>query len=384
MLKKMPGAKTSLLLLPSNLTPSCVNRQLHDCATLWHRRGHVVCVASAPGGLHTDYARSGIPHVTLPPGKSLLSRWRRARHIAELVRTHQPQRVWLQDVTDLSALRRDLPSHAGVRCLISDPPPPDPQTRKQLQDLLFLGGRIVTDSAFGATVVQNNFGIGATQIEILPPAIDAHILNPGHVTAERALRLAERWRVPEGSAMVLHIGPLRPDGGQAAMLEALTMLARRDIYVVFLGQETVPGYTRQLLDMVEQRQLLGQVLFVDQCPDLAAALWFAHAVAAVNAAPRGAVPELLAAQAMGRPVIVTDVGANAELVAPGETAWVIPPHDGACLINALHEVLTLSMQERLRLAVKTQQFVGTHFAYGPWLEAMLNENTETTVIAEAA
>lgn len=334
--------------------------------------------------MHTDYVRSGIPHFPLPQGNSALNRWRRARRIAELVRTRQPQQVWVQDVADLPALRRNLQSHAGVRCLISDPPPPDQQTRKQLQDLLFLGGHIVTDSAFGAAAVQNNFGIGATQIDILPPAIDAHIFDPGHVTAERALRLAERWRVPEGSAMVLHIGPSMPGGGQAAMLEALAKLERRDVYVVFLGVESAPDYNQQLLAMVERHHLLGQVLFVDHCPDLAAALWFAHAVAAVNSTPHGAMPELLAAQAMGRPVIVTDIGANAELVAPGETAWVIAPRNSEQLKNTLSEVLALSMQERLRLAVKMQQFVGTHFAYGPWLEAMLNEDTGTMVAAEAA
>ncbi|MGB4100603.1 MAG: glycosyltransferase [Alphaproteobacteria bacterium] len=314
----------------------------------------------------------------------MLNRWRRARRIAEQVRTRHPQRIWIQDVADLVALRRDLPSHAGVRCLISDPPPPDPQTRKQLHDLLSLGGHLVADSAFGAATLQKNFGIGATQIEILPPAIDAHMFDPGHVTAERALRLAERWRVPEGSALLLHIGALHPGGGQTAMLEALARLTRRDVYVVFLGEESVPGYTQQLMEVVERRQLLGQVLFVDQCPDLAAALWFAHAVAAVNETPHGAMPEILAAQAMGRPVIVTNAGAHVELVAPGETAWVIPPHDNDSLKNALQEVLSLTMQERLRLAVKMQQFVSAQFAYGPWLEAMLDEDTKTTVTAEAA
>jgi glycosyltransferase involved in cell wall biosynthesis len=384
MQKKMPGAKDSFLLLPLSIMPNCLNRQWHDCATLWHRRGNQSSVAATPGAMQTDYIRSGMRHFPLPSGNTILSRWRRNRQIAELVRTRQPQRIWVQDIADLTALRRAMPSLTGVRAFISTPPAADVQLRKTLQDLLFLGGQIVTDSAFGEAALNQNFGIDPTQIMVLPPAIDSNVFNPGHVTAERALRLAERWRVPEGSAMILHIGALMPGGGQTALLEALAKLGRKDVYVVFLGEEVGPGYSQQLLSMVEHNHLLGQVLFVEHCPDLAAALWFAHAITAVNSVPCGALPEILAAQAMGRPVIVTNVGAHPELVAPGETAWVIPAENSDYLKETLGEVLALSMQDRLRLAMRMQEFVSTHFAYGPWLETMLSEDTGTVVAAEAA
>ena len=47
---------------------------------------------------------------------------------------------------------------------------------------------------------------------------------------------------------------------------------------------------------------------------------------------------LLEAMALGRPVIATDVGGNAELVRHGETGYLLPPGDGAAITRAIIEL----------------------------------------------
>ena len=48
---------------------------------------------------------------------------------------------------------------------------------------------------------------------------------------------------------------------------------------------------------------------------------------------------IAAAYSFGRPVIVTDSGALAEYVVPGETGWVVPEGDAIALAGALREAL---------------------------------------------
>ena len=55
-----------------------------------------------------------------------------------------------------------------------------------------------------------------------------------------------------------------------------------------------------------------------------------------------------AAYAFGKPVIVTDTGALAEYVVPGETGWVIPPADADALARALGEALSNPAEARRR------------------------------------
>ena len=49
---------------------------------------------------------------------------------------------------------------------------------------------------------------------------------------------------------------------------------------------------------------------------------------------------IAAAYSFGMPVIVSDSGALAEYVVPGETGWVVPEGDSAALAAALREALS--------------------------------------------
>ena len=56
------------------------------------------------------------------------------------------------------------------------------------------------------------------------------------------------------------------------------------------------------------------------------------------------------AQAMGKPVVVTNQGALAECVMPAATGWLVPPDDPVELARALELALGLDESSRLRLA----------------------------------
>jgi glycosyltransferase involved in cell wall biosynthesis len=116
--------------------------------------------------------------------------------------------------------------------------------------------------------------------------------------------------------------------------------------------------------------LEGKVIMPETCADWPAACWLASLIVATNAIPRGQAPELLAAQAIGRPVIVTTCGANAEMVKDGETAWVIPPDDKDALVAALSEALAMSAARRIDLALRTRDFVGNFFPMETWRDSI--------------
>jgi glycosyltransferase involved in cell wall biosynthesis len=81
--------------------------------------------------------------------------------------------------------------------------------------------------------------------------------------------------------------------------------------------------------------------------------------------------ELLGAQALGRPVIVTAVGANEEMVVKGETAWVIPPGNAAALAKALREAARMTADQRVSLADNTRAFVEDNFPQANWFNGMM-------------
>jgi glycosyltransferase involved in cell wall biosynthesis len=122
--------------------------------------------------------------------------------------------------------------------------------------------------------------------------------------------------------------------------------------------------------MLNENGLEGKVIMPELCDDWPAACWLSTLVMATNTLPRGEAPELLAAQAIGRPVIVTDCGANAEMVEKGTTAWVVKPEDKAALTAAIEAALSMSPQRRIDVAIKTRDFMAEHFPMSLWRDSL--------------
>jgi len=80
---------------------------------------------------------------------------------------------------------------------------------------------------------------------------------------------------------------------------------------------------------------------------------------------------VLEALALAKPVVVTDVGGNPEIVTDGETGLVVPARQPAPMAN---RIVRLLRDDKLacRLGAAGQSFVGQHFRFRNTLDAMEN------------
>ena len=137
------------------------------------------------------------------------------------------------------------------------------------------------------------------------------------------------------------------------------------------SDRNAPGFREQMEQRVEQLGLSGKVIMPESCPDWPAAFWLANVVVAPNTAMRGQNREILSAQALGRPVIVTAVGANEEMVLKNETAWVIPSDNVTALAKALREAAQMNTNQRVSLADNTRLFIEDNFPQANWFNGMM-------------
>ena len=70
-----------------------------------------------------------------------------------------------------------------------------------------------------------------------------------------------------------------------------------------------------------------------------AALMLADVVVHASTEPEAFGRVVIEAQAMGRPVIASDLGGPAETVEQGVTGWRVPPGDASALAAAIEQVL---------------------------------------------
>ena len=205
-------------------------------------------------------------------------------------------------------------------------------------------------------------GAGRERLRTIPCGVDLVELDPEGVRGHRVAALAERWNLGAESRILLLPAPLAEGYGQHLLLEAVARLNRHDLLVLLLGPEQAgSGYLRTLQQTMSRLDIAEHVRFAADCPDMPAAMQMADLVVLPAIQPLPTARAVIAAQAMGKPVVVSNVGALPELVMPAMTGWLVPSGDVGELAWAIERALSLDPEVRQRLAERARSFVRAEF-----------------------
>jgi glycosyltransferase involved in cell wall biosynthesis len=150
--------------------------------------------------------------------------------------------------------------------------------------------------------------------------------------------------------------------GAELLLDAMALMPSQEAYCVLVGSDQGRrAYADRLVVRAERLGLAGRVRFAGHCEDMPAALQLADVVVSASLKPEPFGRVVIEAQAMGRPVVVSDHGGAAETVQPGLTGWRVPPGDAAALADALQTALSLDEQQKADLAERARDSVLTYF-----------------------
>jgi glycosyltransferase involved in cell wall biosynthesis len=201
-----------------------------------------------------------------------------------------------------------------------------------------------------------------TRLRTIRRWVDTHEYDPERVRGHRVLGLAERWGIGAAAKVILVPSLGKDDRGHLLLLRALARLPRTDCVALLLGDLGASGtYGRELFALIRRAGLGERVRFGGITDDLPAAFGLADVVVLPAARPDFSGVLAAAAQAMGKPVIVTNQGALAESVMPAATGWLVPPDDPDELAAALGLALAMEESARRRLAARGRAFVISEF-----------------------
>lgn len=361
----------AVLHLVQSLEAEDPAREIVDFAILAHRAGWPSFIASAGGALVMEAERAAVPHRRVPfqVRRSLVNHWRVRYALERIVQHDRPAILHAHGVDVLphaASLARSM--RLPLVADILHPLEATSAVRKLIAGLLALPMMFRVPSEFMGHHLIDVWKVPAERINFIPSGINLQWFSTGLVTPERLAALSKAWRLPEQGGIVLIPLPLTSGMGYEVFLEALASLRNKAVFAVLVGSDRAsPGMRGELEKTISTLGLSGQVVMPEFCTDWPAALWHASAVVVPNTTPRGENRLLLAAQAMGRPVIVTDCGANVELVDPDAT-WRIKPHDIPALTEALREAVGLAVNHRLGLAERARDFIAAQFPQGAWLD----------------
>ena len=217
---------------------------------------------------------------------------------------------------------------------------------------------VIANSHYTADLIGSRYGEPKGELVVIHRGVDLDVFDPDKVSGDRIHALFAGWGLKPDHRVILQAARLTGWKGQSDVIDAVARLASSgrlgdDVRVVLIGDaQGRADYRSQLEARIVASGLERVISMPGHCSDMPAA--FAGAVLAVVASnePEAFGRAAVEAQAMGCPVISTNIGAPPETVKAlpafgrdERTGWLVAPSDPEQIAGAIHDALSLEQDE---------------------------------------
>jgi glycosyltransferase involved in cell wall biosynthesis len=234
------------------------------------------------------------------------------------------------------------------------------------------GDRVIASSEQIAQLINDRYGTPWNRITVVPCSIDLERFNPEVVARERIEAMRTGWGVKRDTKVILISGRILRRKGHHVVVKAVKRLKEmglKDFLCVFVGEDRGRSrYTGELWDLVLTTGTMDVIRMASPVPDMPAAYAAASVVVSAAVQPEGVQRAILEAQAMARPIVVSDLGAGPDVVL---TAPAVPESriagfrfhagDDAALAAALLRLFAMPEPNRATIGRRGRDWVLGHF-----------------------
>ena len=231
---------------------------------------------------------------------------------------------------------------------------------------------VIASSEQIAQLINDRYGTPWNNIAVVSCSIDLDRFDPDKVTRERIDAIRSAWGVKRETKVILITGRILRRKGHHVVVKAVKRLKEmglKDFLCVFVGEDRGrTRYTGELWDLVLSTGTMDVIRMAAPVADMPAAFAAASVIVSAAIQPEGVQRAILEGQAMARPVIVSDLGAGADVVL---TAPAVPESriagfrfqagDDAELAAALLRLFSMPEPNRATIGRRGRDWVLGHF-----------------------
>ena len=251
------------------------------------------------------------------------------------------------------------------------------------------GDIVIANSGFTARLIAQRHGKTAPRVRIVNRGVDLARFDPALLSPDRFDFMRKAWGITPSTRVILLAARLTDWKGQHVLIDAVARLkdggrlmqqGAPDVAIILAGDaQGRDGYAGSLRSRAGAAGLGDVVRLVGHCDDMAAAFALAHVTIVASTKPEAFGRSATEAQAMGSPVIATDLGAPPETVLAEPrvaeaaiTGWIVPPGDAGALASRIADALALDQAARSAMARRARAHVTANFS----LERMKRQTLE--------
>ena len=251
------------------------------------------------------------------------------------------------------------------------------------------GDHVIAVSEQLAQLVNDRYGTSWDRLHVVPCGVDLERFDPERVSQERVDAIRHAWGVTANTKVILVVGRILRRKGHHVVVKAIDRLKTmglKDFLCVFVGEDRGrTHYTGELWDLVLATGTMDVIRMAAPVNDMPAAYAAASVVVSAAIQPEGVQRAILEAQAMGRPMIVSDLAAGSDVVltAPFMTESRVsglrfPAGDDSRLAATLLRLFSIPAPMRAAMGGRGRDWVLGHFNVGVVAEQTLRLYDEAT------
>lgn len=234
------------------------------------------------------------------------------------------------------------------------------------------GDRIVAASDQLAELISERYRVPWEKIAVIPASVDLQRFDPGAVSQQRIGAIRRVFGVDPNDRVILIAGRILRRKGHHIVVRAahrLKEMGCKDFVCVLVGEDHERSrYAGELWDQVLATDTADVVRVIGPVDDMPAAYMASMAVVSAATQEEGLQHALLEAQAMERPVIVSDLGAGPDVVlAPPSvpedrmTGLRFAAGDDQALAATLIRLFSMPESWRRGIGQRGREWVASHF-----------------------
>ena len=191
------------------------------------------------------------------------------------------------------------------------------------------------------------------KLRVIFRGINIDYYNKKNISVLKQERLKGDWKLDPGKFTILMPGRLTNWKGQEKFIEALNILSEdynlTNFQAVILGSDQGRKvYKKRLIDLVNRYRLNQKITFINHCAEMPLAYSLADVVVSASIEPEAFGRVSVEAQAMGKPIIASNLGGSKETILPNKSGFLYKHDDPRDLAKILNTVMELD-QEALQI-----------------------------------
>ena len=321
------------------------------------RAGGLALVASAGGRLEPDLEAAGgelikLPAATKNPFTALSNAFAMAKVVRDrrvrIVHARSRAPAWSAYVAARMTKTPFLTTFHGIYNARS-------KLKRFYNSVMARGDLIIANSEYTRDHVIKQYNIAPARVIAIPRGVDLAQFDSDRIRPEDVAALRSQWGLAENDQRTVLIIPARLTRwkGQLVLVDAIKQIeAKRPgaLKLIIAGDaQGRRGYHEAIVTNIEANKLQDVVAVVGHVRQMPLA--FAASDVAVfpsiepEAFGRGAVE----AQAMGVPVIASNLGGFTETVVEGETGFLVPAGNVTALAGAIERFIDMGREARAKM-----------------------------------